>query len=334
MKRGQFLTSMGAALTAPFALPFTGLGQGGRKAASTRSNCVLVPSETPGPFPLDLTENAFFFRQEIHEDRVGVRLRQRIRILGADNCEPLPNVRVNIWHCDGDGNYSGYAAMNSEGQTYCRGYQITDANGECEFVTIFPGWYNGRVTHVHFQVFVSSQYSVVSQWTWRHQDAVDAVNSHLELYPQGPDPLTPEEDFAFVDGFELQMADLAWDEEAQEYVSHYEATVEGAGTTGVGHQEFQNEALFLLGQNVPNPVVTRTYIPLRLKKPAKVICSLWSLQGQCVHRKDMGTMEAGEHKWSLDFEAMQLPVASYIYQVEVFADRVRHTDVKRMTVMR
>ena len=48
----------------------------------------------------------------------------------------------------------------------------------------------------------------------------------------------------------------------------------------------------------------------------------------------MGTMEAGEHKWSLDFEAMQLPVASYIYQVEVFADRVRHTDVKRMTVMR
>ena len=35
-------------------------------------------------------------------------------------------------------------------------------------------------------------------------------------------------------------------------------------------------------------------------------------------------MEAGEHKWSLDFEAMQLPVASYIYQVEVFADRVNH----------
>ena len=136
MKRGQFLTSLGAALTAPFALPLTGLGQGRLAAASTRSNCVLVPSETPGPFPLDLTESAFFFRQEIHEDRAGVRLRQRIRILGADNREPLPNVRVNIWHCDGDGDYSGYAAMNLRDKRIV-GYQITDAIGECEFVTIF-----------------------------------------------------------------------------------------------------------------------------------------------------------------------------------------------------
>ena len=124
-------------------------------AQSERSNCVLVPSETPGPFPLDLTENTFFFRQDIREDRAGVPLRQKIRIVGADNCDPMPNVRVNIWHCDRDGDYSGYAAMGSEGQNYCRGYQMTDANGECEFLTIFPGWYPGRTTHVHFQVHVS-----------------------------------------------------------------------------------------------------------------------------------------------------------------------------------
>ena len=200
---------------------------------------------------------------------MGVRLRQRIRILGADNCEPLPNVRVNIWHCDGDGNYSGYAAMNSEGQTYCRGYQITDANGECEFVTIFPGWYNGRVTHVHFQVFVSSQYSVVSQWTWRHQDAVDAVNSHLELYPQGPDPLTPEEDFAFVDGFELQMADLAWDEDAQEYVSHYEATVEGAGTTGVGAPGISKRSAVSFGPKRAQPCRDKNLHPFAVEEASQ-----------------------------------------------------------------
>jgi len=70
---------------------------------SSRSNCVLVPAETPGPFPLDLTDNAFFFRQDIREDRMGVQLRQRVRIVGTENCEPMPNVRVHIWHCDNVG---------------------------------------------------------------------------------------------------------------------------------------------------------------------------------------------------------------------------------------
>ena len=152
MKRSQFLKSLGAAVALPASLPLVGSAQRLASGLPQRSNCVLIPSETPGPFPLDLTDNEFFFRQDIREDREGVRLRQRVRIVGADNCEPMANVRVNIWHCDRDGDYSGYAAMGSEGLTYCRGYQMTDANGECEFVTIFPGWYPGRVTHVHFQV--------------------------------------------------------------------------------------------------------------------------------------------------------------------------------------
>ena len=108
MKRSQFLKSVGAALALPAALPFASSAQSrkGGGVGSERSNCVLIPSETAGPFPLDLTENEFFFRQEIQEDRVGLRLRQRVRIVGADNCEPMPNVRVNVWHCDRDGDLS------------------------------------------------------------------------------------------------------------------------------------------------------------------------------------------------------------------------------------
>ena len=141
------------------------------------SNCVLVPSETAGPFPLDLTANEYFFRQDIREDRVGVQMRQKVRIIGAGNCQPMPGVRVNIWHCDRDGNYSGY--NTEEGLTYCRGYQITDENGECEFITIVPGWYPGRVTHMHFQVHVSTQYSAVSQWTWPHAGVVQQQSGGL-----------------------------------------------------------------------------------------------------------------------------------------------------------
>ena len=334
MKRSQFLKSVGAALVLPAALPFAG-SAGTRSATKdgvgNRSNCVLIPSETAGPFPLDLSENEFFFRQEIHEDRVGVRLRQRIRIVGADNCEPMPNVRVNIWHCDRDGDYSGYAAMGSEGLTYCRGYQITDANGECEFVTIFPGWYPGRVTHVHFQVHVSSQYSVISQWTWPHEDAVNAVSAHPDLYPAGPDPLAPSQDGIFADGFELQLADLAWDADAEEYVSHFEATVEGAGTSGVGYQELVNSNVFSLGQNFPNPAKSFTQIPFELKQSGEVVWSLWSADGKCVYRKDLGTIGAGNYLWDVDFSAMGLPSSSYIYHVEVTTSTGRFTDVKRLT---
>ena len=75
-----------------------------------------MPSETAGPFPLDLSANEYFFRQDIREDRVGVQMRQKVRIIGAGNCQPMPGVRVNIWHCDRDGNYSGY--NTEEGLTY------------------------------------------------------------------------------------------------------------------------------------------------------------------------------------------------------------------------
>lgn len=72
---------------------------------------------------------------------------------------------MNIWHCDKDGLYSGYSQNNNQGQaglTYLRGYQMTDASGNVEFVTIFPGcrW---RICHIHFQVYVSSVYAAISQ---------------------------------------------------------------------------------------------------------------------------------------------------------------------------
>ncbi|MBP8824079.1 MAG: hypothetical protein KBH07_10570 [Flavobacteriales bacterium] len=64
--------------------------------ANTAGGCVLIPSETPGPFPLDLTANPFYFRQDIREDRTGAPLRLRLKILGLETCGPMPNVRVHI----------------------------------------------------------------------------------------------------------------------------------------------------------------------------------------------------------------------------------------------
>ena len=40
-------------------------------------------------------------------------------------------------------------------ETFLRGVQITDASGRVAFETIYPGWYQGRDTHIHLQVHMS-----------------------------------------------------------------------------------------------------------------------------------------------------------------------------------
>ena len=248
MKRSQFLKSAGAAFVIPAVWPWAASAQ------SERSNCVLVPSETPGPFPLDLTENIFFFRQDIREDRVGVPLRQKIRIVGAENCDPMPNVRVNIWHYR-DG-HSGYAAMGSEDRPTA-GAKMTDANGECEFVTIFPGWYPGRTPRA-LPSPCDSQYSVVSQWTACRRRG--GGHTHAALYPEGLI-------LAALPGrrvhrrFQLQLADLAGRSAQEPCLTTKRPS--GEGVSG-GYQELTTSAHFALGQNF-QPVARATQIPLDLK---------------------------------------------------------------------
>jgi hypothetical protein len=42
-----------------------------------------------------------------------------------------------------------------EGENFLRGVQEADANGQVTFATVFPGAYNGRWPHIHFEVFES-----------------------------------------------------------------------------------------------------------------------------------------------------------------------------------
>ena len=325
MKRGHFLKSLGGLSLLPFVPKLNAQAPPGGGG-----NCILVPSETAGPFPLDLTANEYFFRQDIREDRVGVQMRQKVRIIGAGNCQPMPGVRVNIWHCDRDGNYSGY--NTEEGLTYCRGYQITDENGECEFITIVPGWYPGRVTHMHFQVHVSTQYSAVSQWTWPHAAVVEAVQAHADLYPEGPDPLTPEQDGAFNDGYDLQLASLEWDAANGEYVSEYEATVEGQGTVGIGYEERRTAEVMALGTNYPNPFSASTALPLDLMQPAAVHVTVFDLNGKRVWERDFGQLPAGAHTFDLGSDLPNSP-QSYAVQVVATTSSGRYVAVRRITRM-
>jgi hypothetical protein len=81
-------------------------------------------------------------------------------VLNVSSCQTIPNAIVDIWHCDSSGIYSHYEAA-SKGQgsatdntTYIRGQYATNSAGVVEFQSIYPGWYQGRATHIHLKVHV------------------------------------------------------------------------------------------------------------------------------------------------------------------------------------
>jgi protocatechuate 3,4-dioxygenase beta subunit len=334
MNKREFLKRTGL-LGAATLLPFERLLSASGNSTNRSSNvCTLIPSETAGPFPLDLTTNTYYFRQDVRESKPGTQLNLRLKITGDGNCLPMQNIRVNIWHCDKDGLYSGYDQTNNVGQsglTYLRGYQMTDSNGEVEFITIFPGWYTGRICHIHFQVYVSSNYSAVSQLTFdlAAKNAVYAANPGV--YTKGADPLGYSQDNVFSDGYTLQLGTLTPNAATGGYDSYMEVTVQGSGTTGLGHIEKENAKQFSLRQNFPNPFEQITTIPFTLIKRANAKLILFDLQGRIVKTFTKENLGAGEYSFEIDFSANGIAKGNYGYQLEVTNADGTYRDCKLMT---
>jgi protocatechuate 3,4-dioxygenase beta subunit len=317
--RREFLKTTGILGVASL-LPFGKALAAGNEVKKVKDSCVLVPTETAGPFPLDLTANTTFFRQDVRESKTGVQLNVKLKIIGVDNCDPMQNLRVNIWHCDKDGLYSGYSQTNNQGQaglTYLRGYQMTNANGEVEFVTIFPGWYSGRICHIHFQVYVSSSYAAISQLTFDvdTKNGIYAANS--SLYTKGSDPMSLSSDNIFSDGYAYQMATLTPNSTTGGYDAYLEVAIQGSGTVGLGNIEKENAKQFSLGQNYPNPYSDETSIPFVLKQPADVAIELWDLSGRKVATVSEKGLSTGDHEITLNMKSLGLSTANYLYQIEV-----------------
>jgi protocatechuate 3,4-dioxygenase beta subunit len=140
----------------------------GRVRAQTGKACVLTPEAGDGPFYLD----PGLIRSDITSGKPGAPLNLAIQVVRAGDCATLGNARVDVWHADALGLYSGYAQQRgvggvspqlAVGQQYLRGTQFTDSNGNVRFRTIFPSWYGGRTPHVHFKVFLGGNQVVASQ---------------------------------------------------------------------------------------------------------------------------------------------------------------------------
>jgi len=136
-------------------------------APTTAGACYTLASETiDGPYYLDYD----LFRHNLVEDRTGIPLTLQLKFIDVVTCEPLQGAAVDIWSCNGVGVYSGYIAAGNnapssggvhtpptDDRTFMRGSLISDAHGEVEFDTLFPGWYRGRAIHIHVKVHVGGE---------------------------------------------------------------------------------------------------------------------------------------------------------------------------------
>lgn len=330
MKRKAFLQSLGLAGVSSL-LPDSLLkaSPATSRQAPAPPDCVLIPSETAGPYPLDLTENSFYFRQDVREDRTGVQLNLKMRVIGLENCLPMQNLRVNIWACDKDGNYSGY--QTEVGQTYLRGYQMTDAEGYVTFTTIFPGWYNGRICHIHFQVYVSSVYAAVSQLTFPIDIKNQIYADNATLYTKGADPLSFSTDGIFADGYTLQLASLTPNPDGNGYDAYLEVAIQGSGTSVLATLTPETGGQFKLGQNTPNPFSIETTVPFHLANTSEVLLELWDTMGRKVASINGGRMSAGDQSIKVNFNSLGIPVANYAYQLQVTNENGTYRQSKLMT---
>lgn len=126
--------------------------------------CIITPEVTEGPYYFDPKLE----RVDITEGRAGVPLRLRMQVVD-EKCAAIDGARVDIWHCDALGLYSGYRGqgdnrdIDTSGETFMRGTQFADANGIVAFDTVYPSWYSGRTTHIHFKVFISESEALTGQ---------------------------------------------------------------------------------------------------------------------------------------------------------------------------
>ena len=191
---------------------------GATDETSTSSECAVTNSETVGPFPTNDPED--LERVDITGDRTGVALAINLVIRDVNiACAVLQNAIVDIWHCDADGNYSEYGGSGMQSTNYqnyhfLRGRQISDADGGVKFQSIFPGWYNGRATHIHVHIYNTTGTSLlVTQIAFPEGDdsAVVAVNAASDYgYTKGMSGYTYNaNDNVFSDGVANELATLS-----------------------------------------------------------------------------------------------------------------------------
>jgi len=212
-------------------------GSGSTGGAVTNTSCAIIPEETGGPYPADGTNssngkvaNALVLSGIVRSDirasiagasgvAQGVPLTIRLKIVNvASSCATVTGATVYLWHCDRNGNYSMYSSSISA-ENYLRGVQAADADGYVTFLTIFPGCYDGRMPHVHFEVYPTLAASTTASNRIKTSQFTFPLATLNEVYTatgyatsvQNLSRISYASDNVFSDGTALQMASMSGD---------------------------------------------------------------------------------------------------------------------------
>lgn len=200
--------------------------------------CILTPQAEEGPFYFDPK----LVRSDIAEGRPGVPLALRLRVIEAGPCTAIKGARVDIWHCDAKGLYSAFPGqsdahnVDATGKTFLRGTQMSDEAGWVMFNTIYPGWYDGRTTHIHFKVFLD-QRTVLTGQTF----LPDALNEFIYTNVPGYGGRARQRMVINANDHVIERSDpehrafCAVREARDRYVATLTLGVDRAGETTVGH---------------------------------------------------------------------------------------------------
>jgi protocatechuate 3,4-dioxygenase beta subunit len=169
------------------------------------ASCVATAEQTEGPYFVDERLRRADIRSDpttgAAKDGVPLRLRLIVQSISAKGCVPLAGAAVDLWQCDATGVYSD--VDDARGKKFLRGYQVTDASGRVEFVTLYPGWYPGRTAHIHFKIRgdgpAGRHYAFTSQFYF--DDAVsDRVFARAPYANRGSRIVRNNRDFIYRDG--------------------------------------------------------------------------------------------------------------------------------------
>lgn len=204
---GGTSSSDGSVLSGGFAVGsgafLTGKDYGNPFGSGIGSSCVAFGSATKGP-----CHSNTYLRKDLSDGLVGLPTRFELMVVDT-SCKPVPNAIVEIWYASPAGTYSraaqaidsgtGYSGSLSDLNTsFCtgndaaalasnwlRGFQMTGTDGRTTIDGIFPGWYAGRTTHIHFIITANGKTYVTSQLLFDETLTTEVYTKHSSYSSRG-----------------------------------------------------------------------------------------------------------------------------------------------------